>query len=152
MSQYFPPNENSSKNIKVELDLSNYATEDGLNDITHVDVSSCASKTNLAALKTEVDKIDVGKLKTVPTDLAKLSNVVKNDTVKKTEYSSLKNKVDNIDTNALLLKSTFNTEVKEIEGKITNVDNKIPDFTDLATKSSITSLLPTNTFNSKLLK
>ena len=44
---------------------------------------SFASKTNLAALKTEVDKIDVNKLKTTPTDLAKLSSVVKNDVVKK---------------------------------------------------------------------
>ena len=71
MSQYFPPYGSSSKNIKVELDLSNYATNDDAQNITHVDVSSYASKTNLAALKTEVDKIDTDKLKTVPTDLAK---------------------------------------------------------------------------------
>ena len=85
MSQYFPPHGSSSKNIKVELDLSNYTTKDDVKNITHVDVSSYASKTNLAALKTEVDKIDTGKLKTVPADLAKLSNVVKNDVVKKTD-------------------------------------------------------------------
>ena len=71
MSQYFPPYGSSSKNIKVELDLSNYATNDDAQNITHVDVSSYASKTNLAALKTEVGKIDTDKLKTVPTDLAK---------------------------------------------------------------------------------
>ena len=71
--------------------------------------------------------------------MAKLSNAVKNDVVKKNEYSPLKTKVDNIDTNALLLKSTFNTKVNEIEDKITNVNNKIPDITDLAIKSSITS-------------
>ena len=82
--------------------------------------------------------------------MAKLSNVVKNDVVKKTEYSSLKTKVDNIDTNGLLLKSTFNTKVTEIEGKIANVDNKVPDITDLTKKSSIASLLPTSTFNSKI--
>ena len=58
MSQYFPPYENSSRDIKVELDLSTYATKTDLKDITHVDTSSFASKTNLAALKTEVDKID----------------------------------------------------------------------------------------------
>ena len=80
MSQYFPPYNNSSKNIKVELDLSNYATKKDIKDITHVDTSSYALKTNLAALKTEVDNIDTDKLKT---DLAKLSNVVKNDVVKK---------------------------------------------------------------------
>ena len=82
--------------------------------------------------------------------MAKLSNLVKNDVAKKTEYSSLKTKVDDIDTNALLLKSTFNTKVNEIEDKTTTIDNKIRDITDLTTKSSITSLLPTSTFNSKI--
>ena len=83
MSTYYPPYKSSSNNIKVELDLANYATKDDVKNITHVDVSSFASKTNLAALKTEVDKIDVDKLKTVPVDLAKLSNVANNDIVKK---------------------------------------------------------------------
>ena len=54
----------------------------------HVDVSSYATKTNLAALKTEVDKIDIDKLKTVPDDFAKLSNVVKNEVVKRTDFSA----------------------------------------------------------------
>ena len=81
-SQYFTPFK-SSNNIKVELDLANYATKDDVKSITHVEVSSYATKTNLAALKSEVDKIDVDKLKTTPTDLSKLSNVVKNDVVKK---------------------------------------------------------------------
>ena len=83
MSTYYPPYKSSSSNIKVELDLSNYATKTDLKNITHADVSSFASQTNLAALKTEVDEIDVDKLKTVPDDLAKLTNVVKNETVKK---------------------------------------------------------------------
>ena len=48
-SQYFPPYNSSGENIKVELDLSNYATKDDVKNITHVDVSSYASKTNLAA-------------------------------------------------------------------------------------------------------
>ena len=48
-------------------------------------MSSFASKTNLAALKTEVDKIDVDKLKTTPTEFDRLSNLVKNDVVKKTD-------------------------------------------------------------------
>ena len=77
-SQYFPPY-GSTNNIKVELYLANYATKDDVKNITHVDVSSYATKTNLAALKSEIDKIDVDQLKTVPFDLAKLSNVVKND-------------------------------------------------------------------------
>ena len=88
MSKYFPPYGSSIKNIKVELDLSNYATKDDVKNITHVDVSSYARITNLAALKTEVDKIDTDKLKAVPNDLAKLSNVVKNDVVKKTDYNT----------------------------------------------------------------
>ena len=88
MSQYFPSYNNSSENIKVELDLTNYATKTDLKNTTHVDVSSFASKTNLAALKTEVDKIDVDKLKTAPIDLAKLTNAVENDLVKKTVYNT----------------------------------------------------------------
>ena len=85
MNQYFPPYNNSSENIKVELDFTNYATKDDIKNITHVDVSSYTTKTNSPALKTEVDKIDADKLKTVPVDLAKLSNVVNNDVVKKTD-------------------------------------------------------------------
>ena len=75
MSQYFPPYKNSSNNVKVELDLANYATKDDVKNITHVDVSSYATKTNLAALKSEMDKIDIDQLKTVSDNLAKLSNV-----------------------------------------------------------------------------
>ena len=89
MSTYYRPYKSSSNNIKVELELYNYATKTDLKNITHVDVSSFANEFNLAALKTEVDKIDRDKLKTVPTDLAKLSNVVNNDIVKKTKVTSI---------------------------------------------------------------
>ena len=75
MSQYFPPYSNSSKNVKVELHLSNYITKEDIKDITHVDTSSYALKANLAALNTELDNIDTDKLKIVPNDLAKLSNL-----------------------------------------------------------------------------
>ena len=54
-----------------------------INDITHVDTSNFALKTNLANLKTEVDKLDIDKLVPIPNDLSKLSNVVKNEVVKK---------------------------------------------------------------------
>ena len=67
-SQYYPPYKSSSNNIKVELDLTNYATKTDLKNITHTDVSSFPSKTNLAALKTEVDQTDADKLKTVPVE------------------------------------------------------------------------------------
>ena len=59
MSQFFPPYRSFGSNIKVELDLSNYATKTDLKNATHVDVSSFALKTNLASLKTEVDKLDI---------------------------------------------------------------------------------------------
>ena len=88
MSTYYPPYKSSSNNIKVEVDLTNYATKTDLKNITHVDVSSFASKTNLAALKTDVDKIDADKLTTVLVDLAKLTSAVENDLVKKTDYNT----------------------------------------------------------------
>ena len=75
MSQYFPPYRSSGGSIKVELDLSSYATKTDLKNVTHVDVSSFALKANLANLKTEVDKIEIAKLTPVPDNLAKLSNV-----------------------------------------------------------------------------
>ena len=78
---YYPPYKSSSNNIKVKLDLTNYATKTDLKNITHADMSSFASKTNLAALKTKVDKIDVDKLKTTPVDLVKLTNAAENDLV-----------------------------------------------------------------------
>ena len=85
---YYPLYRSSNNNIKVELDLTNYATKDDVKNITHVDVSSFARKTNLAALKAEVDKIDADKLKTTPTDLAKLTNAVEHDGVTKTDYNT----------------------------------------------------------------
>ena len=86
MSQYFPkPYETYGGDINVKVYLSNYATTFDLKNISHIDVSSYALKTNLASLKIEVYKLDIDKLKPVPNDLAKLSNVVKNDVVKKTE-------------------------------------------------------------------
>ena len=98
MSQYFRKPSNHKENIKVEIDLSNYTTKKDINDITHIDTSNFALKTNLASLKTEVDKLDIGKLGTVHVDLSKLSNVVKNDVVKKTVYDQLVTTVNNIDT------------------------------------------------------
>ena len=140
MSQYFPPYNNSSENIKVELDLSNYATKKDIEDITHVDTSSYALKANLAALKTEGDNIDTYKLKTVPNDLAKLSNVVKN-VVKKTEYNTLKNKVGAIDTSGFVTRTKFTTDTKALDDKIDKIEKKTPDISGLATKSSVTRLI-----------
>ena len=108
--------------------MANYATKDDVKNITHVDVSSYASKTNLAALTTEVDKIDTDKLKTVPEDLDKLSNVVKNVVVKKTDFSFddyVKKTKVSVDTNAL----------------DDQINKKIPDVSNLASKSSVTVLI-----------
>ena len=87
MSQYFPKPFNShfGDSIKVNIDLSNYATKTDLKNVTHVDTSSFALKTNLASLKTEVDKLDIDKLAPVSVDLSKLSDAVKNDVVSKSK-------------------------------------------------------------------
>ena len=81
MSQYFPkPYEPFGGDINVKVDLSNYATKA---DIENIDSSSFALKTNLANLKTDVDKLNIDKLIPVPVDLSKLSDLVKYDVVKK---------------------------------------------------------------------
>ena len=131
MSHYFPPYNNSSGNIKVELDLSNYATKDDVKNITHVDVSSYATKTNIAALKTEVDKIDVDKLKTVPDDLAKLSNVVKYEVVKKTDFSA----------DDYVKKTKFSGDINSLDDKIDKVEKNIPGVSSLETKRNVTTLI-----------
>ena len=130
MSQYFPkPYEPFGWDIDVKVDSSNYAAKTDIKNITHVGTSGFALKTNLSNLKTEVDKLDIDQLKslpnnssnlktkvdkldidklvTVPVDLSKLSNVVKNEVVKKTEY----------------------------DAKIKTIEDKIPDISNLATKT-----------------
>ena len=141
MSQYFPSYRSPEGDIKVELDLSNYATKTDLKNVTHVHVSSFASKTNLASLKTEVDKIDAGKLKTVPVDLDKLSNVVKNDVVKKTEYDKLVVKVNGIDTTNVVKKTKYEKDGSDFEDKITKIDKKIPDISDLVKKTDFNATI-----------
>ena len=90
MSQYFPkPYEPFGGDINVKVDLSHYATKADIKNISHVDTSSLALKTNLANLKTEVDKLDIDKLLPGPVDLRKLSDVVKNDVFKKDVYDEL---------------------------------------------------------------
>ena len=131
MSQYFPKPFNShfGESIKVKIDLSNYATKTDIKNISLVYTSSFASKTNLANLKTEVDKLDIDKLVPIPVDLSKFSDAVKNDVVKKTVYNKLVAKVDNIDTTDFVLKTKYNTYKTELE-------NKIPDTTGLVKKTN----------------
>ena len=98
MSQYFPkPYEPFGGDINVKVDLSNHATKDDIKNITHVDTSYFALKTNLANLKTEVDKLDIDKLKSLPNKL-----------------SNLNTKVDKLDINKL-------TPVPEDLSKLSNV-------------------------------
>ena len=127
------PYEQFGGDINVTVDLSYYATKTDLKNETHVDTSSFALKTNLSYLKTEVDKLDIDKLVPVSTDLSKLSNVVKNDVVKRTVYDKLVPKVNNIDTSDFVLKANYNTNKTELE-------NKIPDFSNLVTKAALTTV------------
>ena len=102
MSQYFPRTFGSfGENINVKVDLSNYGTKADIKNISHVDTSSFALKSNLASLKSKVYKLDIDKLVPVPTYLSTLSNLVKNDVVKKAVYNKLVEKVNNIDTSGL---------------------------------------------------
>ena len=90
MRQYFPkPFRSFGGNINVKADLSNYATKTDLKNVKHVETSSFTLKTNLANLKTQVDKLAIDKLVPVPVDLSKLSDVVKNDVIKKTAHDKL---------------------------------------------------------------
>ena len=131
MSQYFPkPYEHFGGDINVKVDLSNYATKTDLKNISHVDVSSFALKSNLASLKTEVDKLDIDKLTPVSDDLSKLTNVVKNDVVKKTEYNKLVTKV------SFVSKTKYERDGPDFEDKIIKVDKKIPDVSSLVKKKT----------------
>ena len=96
--------------------MSNYPTKTDIKNSSYVDTSSCALKSNLASLKTEVDKLDIDKLLPVPINLSKLSDV-KND-VKKTVFDKLVVKVNSIDTSRFALKTNYDTDKKELENKI----------------------------------
>ena len=130
MSECFPEPK-SLRKVKVELDLPNYSTKTDLKIATGLDTSSFAKKVDLANLRFDVGKLDIDKLKNVPTnlsnwkskadkldvdtlvpvpvDLSKLSDEVKNDVVKKDVYKA----------------------------KIKNIEDEIPDITNLATKASL---------------
>ena len=153
MSQYFPkPFRSFGGNINVKVDLSNYATKTDLKNVTHVDTSSFALKTNLASLKPEVDKLDIDKLAPVAVDLRKLRDIIKNDVVGKAVYDKLVAKVNNIDTSDFVLKAKYQTDKTELEKKIldvsnlvekaklTELENKIPDVSSLGAKAALTAV------------
>ena len=89
MGAYLTDYRSTTSNVK-ELDLTKYATVKQLESITHVYTFSFALKINLASLKTEIDKLDIPKLSTLPKDVAKLCNKVANDLVKETDFNNFK--------------------------------------------------------------
>ena len=165
MSEYFPKSYQAfSGDINVKVDLSHHATKVDIKNISHVDTSRFALKTNLANLKTEVDKF---------VDLSKLSDVVKNDVTKKADHNvkiteieknipdytnlatktslnAVENKIP--DTSGLVKKTDFNTKITDIECKMPDINNlatkntlnsvekKIPNVSGLATKTALTAV------------
>ena len=157
MSQYFPKRyEPFGGDINVKVDFSNYPTKADIKNISLVDTSSFVLKTNLASLKTEVDKLNIDKLVPIPVDLSKLTDLVKNDVAKKDVYDKLVAKVNSIDTSGFLLKTKYDTDKLELDNKIpdasgfvkktdydskiTDIEGKIPDTSGLATKIALTTV------------
>ena len=125
MSDYLTDYKSGSSNVKLELDLKNYTTKEDLKNVTHVDTSSFALKTNLASLKTKVDKLDIPKLKTVPTDLSKLTKKVQEDFTRKTDFDSLKTKVNKNGTDNDNLETKVNNNHLAAETSINNFAKKL---------------------------
>ena len=133
MSQYFPkPYEPFGRDINSRVDLSNSARKTDIKNIQHIDTSSFGLKSNLASLKTKVDKLDINKLVPVSVYLNKLSDAVKYGVVKKTVYYKLVAKVNSVDASAFVLKTNYDTDKTELE-------KKIPDTSGLV-KKQITML------------
>ena len=166
MSDYLTDYKPGSNNVKIELDLKNYATKEKLKNITHVDTSSFALKTNLASLKKEVDKLDIPKLTTVTIDLADLTKEVQEDFTKKTDFDLLKIKVDKNETDNDNLESIVNKKDSTTKTSINNLKTKVDDIdlTKYVLKSNydtkignlelkipdISGLLQVSSFNSKV--
>ena len=132
MSEYFPISKSSGGRVKVELDLSNYATKAELKNTTGVDTSKFAKKVDLASLQSEVDRLDVDKFVPIPVDLSQLNGAVKNFVVKKDVYNV---KIKNIsyiipDIVNLATNTSFNAKINEVK-------NEIPSITNLATTSAL---------------
>ena len=125
MSKYFPkPYEPFGGDINVKVDLSNYATIKDIKNITHIDTSSFALKSNLANLKTEVDRLDIDKLKSLPSNFSKLKTKVdKLDIVKLVPVPIDLSKLSDIVKNQVVKKAEYYTKIKSIENKIPNISN-----------------------------
>ena len=131
MSQYFPEPKSLGGKVKVELDLSNYATKTDLKNATGIDTSSFAKKVDLANLKSNVDKLDIDKLKNVPTNLSNLkSKVDKLDVDKLVSVPVDLSKLSDAVKNDVVTKDVCNAKTKIIE-------DKISDITNLATNTTL---------------
>ena len=128
MGQYFPkPYKSFGRNINDKVDLFDYATKPDLKN-AGTDTSNFALNSNLSSLKTEVDKLDIDKLKPVPIELSKLSNIVKNNVAKKIVYNKLVAKVNNVDTSGFVLKTKYHRDKSDIEKKKTDYNAKISEI------------------------
>ena len=132
MSQYFPkPQEPFGEDNIVKVDLSNYATKSDLKNARGIDTSKLAAKSDLVSLKTEIDQLDIDKSKSLSTNLSNLEskvdklNIVKLETTP-VDLSKLSNEVKNGD-----VKNT------KYNAKIKNIEDKIPEITNLATKPTL---------------
>ena len=96
-----------------------------------VNTSNLPSKLSLARLKGEVDKKDIGKLRTVPVNLSNKSNVVNNDVVKKIVYDKLITTVNVIDTSGFVLKIQYDNDKSGLEKKVSDADKKNLILVDL---------------------
>ena len=137
--------------------MRNYATKKDIKKISYVDISSFALKSNLASLKTKVDKLDIDKLVSVPVDLSELSVAVKNDVVKKTLYDNLVAKVNSTYARVFVSKTKYDTDKNELQKKflvlvvllkkktdyntiIIEIDGKIQSVTGFTTNFALTAI------------
>ena len=122
MSEYFPEPKSFGRRMKVELDLSNYATKADLKNATGVDTSKFAKKVDLANLKSNVDELVIDKLKNVPSNLINLkSKVDKSDVDKLVPVFVDLSKLSDGVKKDIVKKDVYNAMTKNIENKISDI-------------------------------
>ena len=127
MSEYFPEPKSLEQRVKVELDLSNYATKADLKNTTAVDTSKSAKKIDLASLRSNVNKLYIGKLKNVPNNLRNLKSKID-----KLDVDELVPAPLDVEKNNVVKKDVYNANIK-------NIEDKIPGITKLATNTTLSS-------------
>ena len=127
MSEYFPEPKSLEQRVKVELDLSNYATKADLKNTTAVDTSKSAKKIDLASLRSNVNKLYIGKLKNVPNNLRNLKSKID-----KLDVDELVPAPLDVEKNDVVKKDVYNANIK-------NIEDKIPGITKLATNTTLNS-------------